>query len=124
MNILRIKKKVDPDTSHISELYLITPKYIKPWLSFIKEHYRLFETIVKRNNILPFKYSYKDLYKEIIDPIMDRFEVKEEKRIYINSFFIHGVLAIVEEWIKNGCKDSIDLITETINDCMFPTKNK
>lgn len=115
-------EKIDPKTCDTKDLYLITPKYIKPWLTYIKEHHRLFEALAKNYQVLPFKYGYSELYKYIVDPIMDRFNVKEEKRKYINSFFMHGVLALTKEWIESGCKDSIDFITETIDNCMFPTK--
>lgn len=110
------------DTSDLIDLYLISPRYVKPYLEFIKDHYRLFEAFVKQNSALPFKYTYKDLYENIIDPIMNRFNVPDEKKKYINTFYMQGVLAVVKEWIKEGCKESIDFITETIDNCMFPTK--
>lgn len=113
---------INLNTNDINDLYLISPKYLEPYLRFIKEHCRLFEIVTKKNSALSYKHGQQDLYNQIINPIMDRFNVPEEKKVYINSFYMKGVLAVIEEWIKKGCNDSIEFMIDIINDCMFPTK--
>ena len=36
-------------TCPLNELYLVTPEYLTPYLSYIKEHQRLFRTAIKNN---------------------------------------------------------------------------
>ena len=36
------------------------------------------------------------------------------------SFYVHGLMAIVETWLKNDCADSIDYVMELIDHCIRP----
>ena len=39
-------------TCPLNELYLVTPEYLTPYLSYIKEHQRLFRTAIKKQPCL------------------------------------------------------------------------
>ena len=36
------------------------------------------------------------------------------------AYYLHGITAIINEWIKNGCKDEIEYIEKIIIKCVRP----
>lgn len=110
----------------INELYLVTPEYLQPYLSYIQDNKRLFRTAMNHAGILQLQGTYSDMFKHVFTPILDRFNVSEHDRPYMTSFYVHGLMAIVETWLKNDCADSIDYVMELIDHCirlaydMFP----
>ena len=58
--------------------------------------------------------KFEQLYESIINPILDRFNLDNNKRKYVVNFYMKGIEAIINEWIKNDCKDDIDLIVNLL----------
>lgn len=102
----------------LNELYFITPEYLKPYLLFIKDNKNVFYASLNQPYLMEVNKKYSSLYKYIIDPILNRFNVPEQEREYMVYFYIKGILAIVDEWIKEGCKDDIDFIINIIMNCV------
>ena len=94
------------------ELYLITPKYLKPYLSYIKRNKRLFLTAIKKAKVLQLNQSYSQLFQHVLMPILDCYQVPQEERKYIMSFYIQGIIAIITQWLKDDCKEEIEAIRE------------
>lgn len=115
------KKVVDKIyDDNVKDLFLITPEYLKPFLLYIKEHKKLYSTCVKKYHVLKMDNAYNNLYKYIINPIMDKFNVPKDKRTYLNVFYLEGIMAAIKTWIENDCNDSIDFISNLIIDCIVP----
>ena len=102
----------------LNELYFITPEYIKPYLLFIKDNKNVFYASLNQPYLMEVNKKYSSLYKYIIDPILNKFNVPEQEREYMVYFYIKGILAIVDEWIKEGFKDDIDFIINIIMKCV------
>lgn len=102
----------------LNELYFITPEYLKPYLLFIKDNKNVFYASLNQPYLMEANKKYSSLYKYIIDPILNKFNVPEQEREYMVYFYIKGILAIVDEWIKEGCKDDIDFIINIIMKCV------
>lgn len=100
------------------ELYLLTPEYLTPYLTYIKEYRRLFRTYIENAETLRLEESYNGLLRHVIMPILERYGVPENDRKYIMAFHIHGLMAIIEEWLKGGCSEPIEYITEVIQKCV------
>lgn len=100
------------------ELYLITPKYLKPYLNYIKRNKRLFLTAIKKAKVLQLNQSYSQLFQHVLTPILDRYHVPLKDRNYIVTFYIQGIMAIVSSWIKEDCKDEIEYIMKIIQQCI------
>ena len=64
--------------------------------------------------------KFDALFVYIFKPIFKRLGVEEEKGRYIIAFYINGISAIVNEWIKNGCKEDISFIENVIIECIRP----
>lgn len=59
----------------LEELYLITPEYLTPYLTYIKEHRRVFRTTVEQSSILRIANAYESLNLHVLTPILNRFQV-------------------------------------------------
>ena len=90
----------------LEELYLITPKYLKPYFIYIKEQKWLFKTVVENSGILNLKDTYDRMFYHVFTPILERFHVPQKDRKYIMAYYIHGILAVTEQWLRQDCEDS------------------
>ncbi len=100
------------------ELNFIKPVYLIPWLTFIKENKNLFQTVLKRFKTLYVATPYESISLKIINPVLKRLIPDEDERKYIFAFYVEGVMAIVKEWIKNGCDKDIEYISNLIVGCV------
>lgn len=116
-----MNKKRDVQKAHsldIGELIFIDPKYILPYLAYIKENSRVFVTALHRLDVMGFDAYYGRMFKYIFDPIMERFGVERADREYIMKFYLTGITAISTEWIKKGCVESPERICDIIIKCV------
>ena len=102
----------------LDELYLVTPEYLTPYLSYIKENQRLFRTSLENAGTLHLNDSYAGLLRHVIMPILDRYGVPEADRRYLVAFCINVLMAIITEWLKNDCTDSIKHIVAVMQLCV------
>lgn len=100
------------------DLYLITPDYLTPYLSYIKNNKRLFRTATENAAVLRMDKSYEKMLRHVFTPILDRYGVLQRDRPYIMAFYIQGLMAIISEWLKNDCADSIMHVTGVIQQCV------
>lgn len=103
----------------LNELYLITPKYLTPYLNYIKENRRLFKNAMENASTLRLEETYDKMFFHVFTPILERFQVPAQDRKYIMAFYIHGIIAIVKEWIKQDCSDSMENIIFLIRQCVM-----
>lgn len=109
---------------HLEDLYLITPEYLLPYLTYIKEHKKIFQITLKNPEVLMLDKTYDRLFKYIFAPILERFEVPVQNRTYIMEYYIHGIMAIIGEWLKNDCSDSVEQIIELISQVVMNSTRK
>lgn len=102
----------------VEQLYLVTPKYLKPYLSYIQEHKRIFYTAITKALTLRLDDSYNRMFRHVFTPILDRYQVPVEDRRYMMAFYIQGMMAIITEWLKDDCKDSMEHIMAVIQQCV------
>lgn len=105
----------------IDELYLITPEYLTPYLSYIKDHKRLFSTAIKNTKVLRLDESYEKMFRIVFEPILERYQVPVRNRRYVMTFYIQGLMSIITQWVKADCEDSIEQIIEIMQDCVKQT---
>ncbi len=102
----------------LTDLYLVTPKYLEPYLKFILENKRMYRTVLQHVKLFRWERTFDYMYKYFFSPIMDRYDMKENAKPYVVSFYIKGLIGIVNKWIENDCKESISEIIEIIGTCM------
>ena len=108
----------------LKELMFITPEYLTPYLTFIKEKQRSVTTAIKQFGSVGFDGLYSDLLKGFFTPVLTRYCVPERERNYILKFYLMGITAIVMEWLDNNCTDGIDSISKIITDCVIGKINE
>lgn len=102
------------------DLILVTPEYLLPYLNYIKENKVVYQVSAKHPDIMQSVKKYNLLKENVLYPIFSRFNIQENQIKYFSAYYINGVYAIIDEWIKDGCKDEIDLILDTIIKCVRP----
>ena len=108
---------LNPEKSELSELVFVRPEYVVPYLTYIKENQRVFKTSLKHLRMMGFDSYYEKLFLYVFNPILERFNVPASERQYVMKFYLTGVTAIAMEWLKNGCSDPIDTISDIIIKC-------
>lgn len=106
----------DIENADLNELYLITPKLLNPYLTFILEHKKLFATSLSKSDSLRLNESYDKMVTNVLSRILDRFGISENRKNYMLTFYIHGIIAVIAEWLKNDCAESIDFIIDIISE--------
>lgn len=101
------------------DLYLMTPEYLMPYLSYIKRHKRLFRTAMENSAVLQMEETYDKMFRYVFTPILERYQVPDRDRHYIMAFYIRGLIAIITQWLKNDCTDAIDHVIAVIRQCVM-----
>ena len=97
---------------------LITPKFLKPYLEFVKKNRHAFKDTEQRPEIFKVEESFQRMQQGVFNPILDHYKVKEEDKEYIFTFFTQGIISVVFRWIKNDCKEEIDTMINLIQHCV------
>ena len=101
------------------DLFLITPKYLKPYLSFVYDNKKIFKLMYFKNEVFNGRNMYEIWLDKIFKPILSKFNVKnEEEQSYIMLFHLHGLIGLIMEWVKNDCKMPIDDLINVIQKCI------
>ena len=108
----------------LDELYLITPEYLTPYLGYIEQHKRLFRTATENAAVLGMDKSYDRMFRHVFIPILDRYGIPQQDRRYIMAFYIQGLMAIISEWLRNDCADSIAYVVDMIQRCVKRRKEE
>ena len=87
----------DIENADLNELYLITPKLLNPYLTFILEHKKLFATSLSKSDSLRLNESYDKMVTNVLSRILDRFGISENRKNYMLTFYIHGIIAVIAE---------------------------
>ena len=106
----------------LEELYLITSEYLTPYLHFVKEHRSLFRTSVEQASVLGLNDAYLSLNRHVFTPILNRFHIPPAEQKYMIPFYINGLMGIVNEWLKEDCKDSVEHIISVMRNCIASHK--
>ena len=101
------------------KLCLVTPEYLTPYLNYIREHKRLFCTAMQRANVLNLDDTYGRMFTHVFTPILERYNVPQEDRCYLMAFYISGLMAIISEWLKHDCSDSIEHTISVMQRCVM-----
>ncbi len=102
----------------IDELNFIQPEYLLPWLEFIKKNKKLFSTYLNKFSLLTGQKNNKLLFKNLFNPILERFNVNQADKPYMMVFYVEGIMAIAKLWVLNDCKESCEQICKLIINCV------
>ena len=104
--------------SKLEDLLFITPEYLLPYLEFLKENKAIYKIAYSQPNVLHEQTVVNHLYKNIFEPILDRFLVPKSEQQYMMSYYLSGLGAVMRDWIKNDCKEEIQIIVNILSKCL------
>lgn len=102
------------ETCPLEELVLITPRYLMPYLEFVRECKSVFLAAASQPGVFGTRKIVGRLYDDIFDPILERFGVERQDRRYQMAFYLSGMYAVLREWIGNHCKEDIGYIADLL----------
>ncbi|WP_369297253.1 TetR/AcrR family transcriptional regulator [uncultured Neglectibacter sp.] len=106
--------------SALDKLVFITPKYLVPYLNYVRDHRQLFRTALQKSGSLRLETVYSRMFEAVFDPILDRFRILPQERQYKMAFYIHGLTGMIDEWLQNDCAESIGQMVRLIQSCVLP----
>lgn len=62
--------------------------------------------------------AYLALNRHVLTPILNRFRVPPEDQNYVMQYHISGLMAIINEWLRNDCKDEVEHLVSVIRLCI------
>ena len=74
--------------------------------------------MVEHSDVLGAGNTFERMKRYVFSPIMERCGVLAADRPYLMAFYISGLMAIIAEWIKGDCADSIDRVVALIQACV------
>ena len=109
--------------SSLEELNFISNEYLQPYLTYIKDNKSVFSTVLLHSVSFGFNGIFQNLYENIFNPILDRYNYPIADRQYAMMFYLNGITAIVKEWLKDDCKKTIEEVSQIIYGCIFGREN-
>lgn len=104
---------------NLQELCFINEKYLFPYLSYIKNHQRLFQTMITHPVLFQGETIYQRTFDNLFNPILQRYHYPVSDRRYVMMFYLNGITAIITEWLRNDCDQTIQEISEIISMCIY-----
>lgn len=112
-------KNINASSQTEEDLFFIREEYLLPYLSFMKEHRKLFRILYEKNEVVGSEKLYSAWFKEVFAPILSRFGVPEEEHSLIMTFYLKGLLGMITEWIQNDCEMPVEKLISAIKKCIF-----
>ena len=116
--LLSFGQNVSVEIKTKEDAFLITEKYLIPYLNFCKENKRILKLVHKKPGVFSVSSIYSKMYEKIFYPAISQFIKDEERRIYVLEYFIKGVVGIIHKWIELDCNTEIEKLIRIIKDCL------
>lgn len=105
----------------LEKLFLITPRYLMPYLHYVEKRKKVFGALIKNAGLLRFERTYEFLFRDIINPILDRFSLPEDEKSYLMAFYMNGLTAVVSRWLERDCAETPQAIAAVLERCIRPS---
>lgn len=102
------------------DLILVTREYLLPYLRFIRDNKKVYRAAFRNPRSMQAHTRYGELKQHILGPILERFEIPAAHRPYYMAYYIEGIAAIVKAWLRQDCKDEVEMIAGIIESCVRP----
>ena len=99
---------------------LISPEYLRPYLAFVRENRRIYQVVLRHQDIFRTRGTFQELFDRFFSPMLDKFHFPEREKAYIVHFYLGGITAVVGEWLERDCADPIDRIVDICMRCIMP----
>lgn len=110
----------DMEHWELNDLVFVTQEYLLPYLRFIQDNKKVYRAAFRNPSSMQANARYGVLKQRILDPILERFEIPAARRPYCIAYYVEGIAAIVKEWLRHDCGDSVEMIAAIIESCVRP----
>ena len=110
----------DMEHRELNDLVFVTQEYLLPYLRFIQDNKKVYRAAFRNPSSMQANARYGVLKQRILDPILERFEIPAARRPYYIAYYVEGIAAIVKEWLRQDCGDSVEMIAAIIESCVRP----
>lgn len=107
----------------LERMVFITPDYLIPYLEFVKANRPLFGAALLQPEIIGVEKILNSLFQNVFDPILDRFHYDDKERRFVMAYYLHGMSAIIFEWLRGGCREEESYIAGIMARCVIPIGN-
>ena len=97
---------------------LLAPKYLLPYLEFIKNNKKIYRAVHKKPELFDSKKVFEKMYSDFFKPAMRKFGVSEADEPYVFDFYTKGTLAIIAKWVELDCAEPPEKIASLIYECV------
>ena len=108
----------------LKDLVLVSREYLLPYLRFIRDNKKIYRAAFRTPTDMQADARYGDLKKHILGPILERFQIPAAHRPYYIAYYIEGIIAIVKEWLRQGCADDTEILADIIEKCVHADSGK
>ena len=109
---------VNIEEKNPEELFLITPRYLMPYLEFVEENRRLFGLMYEKCDVMGVEKMYAKWFGEIFGPILTKFGVPQREQSYMMIYYLKGLMGLITEWIREDCAISKEELAGIIQKCI------
>ena len=110
----------DMEHRELNDLVFVTQEYLLPYLRFIQDNKKVYRAAFRNPSSMQANARYGVLKQRILDPILERFEIPAARRPYYIAYYVEGIAAIIKEWLRHDCGDSVEMIAAIIESCVRP----
>jgi AcrR family transcriptional regulator len=107
-------KTINPKILQKEDFFFIKEELLIPYLIFVKENKQIYKLMFKYTNLFKGEVQLKRFYDEIFIIALEKYGVPKLERDYVFSYYINGLVAVIQKWIEKDCKDDISFITNLI----------
>lgn len=108
----------------LKDLVLVSREYLLPYLRFIRDNKKIYRAAFRNPTDMRADARYGDLKKHILSPILERFQIPAAHRPYYIAYYIEGIIAIIKEWLRQGCADDPEILAGIIEKCVHADSGK
>ena len=106
------------ETAQPHALFFITDQYLFPYLDFVRENKAIYKAIHDQMGTFGAETTYQQFFQRLFSPILSRFGVPRELHGYIMAFYRHGLVAVLMQWVEDGCVEEPQQIARVIKLCV------
>lgn len=106
------------ESMELKDLVFVTREYLLPYLRFIRDNKKVYRAAFRNPNGMQVQARYGDLKQYILGPVLERFHIPEEHRPYYMAYYVEGIIAIIKEWLRQDCKNDVEMIASIIEACV------
>ncbi len=90
---------------------VIYPVYLK----YIRDNKEYFKVVTRNSSVFKFDELFHSIYKKCFESTYNQLDIKDKEIVF--KYYFSGELALINDWINQECKDSIEELINRIDYC-------